>query len=40
LHPVALACFSGRPSRPFTGKDFPQYILPFYHIRSVYQDLA
>lgn len=40
LHPVALACFSGRQPGPFDSKDFPQYILPFYHYAPVYQDFG
>ncbi len=40
LHPVALACFSGLQPRPFTGEDFPQYILPFYHYIPIYQDFG
>lgn len=38
LHPVALACFSGRAPGPFTGADFPKYVLPFYHYTPMYRD--
>lgn len=38
LHPVALAIFSGRDPGPFSGKDFPKYIIPFYHYVPVYGD--
>ncbi|MFB3785426.1 MAG: ArnT family glycosyltransferase [bacterium] len=38
LHPVALACFSGRAPGPFSGADFPKYVLPFYHYTPMYRD--
>ena len=31
LHPIYLATFSGRPPSPFSGEDYPEYIIPFYH---------
>lgn len=40
LHPVALACFAGREPGPFTGKDFPKYVIPFYHYVPMYQDFG
>jgi len=38
LHPVALAVFSGREPRPFSGADYPKYILPFFHYVPIYGD--
>jgi 4-amino-4-deoxy-L-arabinose transferase-like glycosyltransferase len=40
LHPVELACFAGREPGPFSGRDFPQYIFPFYHYIPIYQDFG
>ncbi|MBD3268302.1 phospholipid carrier-dependent glycosyltransferase, partial [bacterium] len=40
LHPVALASFSGREIKPFTGADFPKYILPFFHYVPIYGDFG
>ncbi|MEW6236878.1 MAG: glycosyltransferase family 39 protein [Candidatus Omnitrophota bacterium] len=38
LHPVALAVFSGREPGPFSGADYPKYILPFFHYVPIYGD--
>ena len=38
LHPVALAVFSGKIPGPFSGEDFPKYIMPFYHYVPIYRD--
>jgi 4-amino-4-deoxy-L-arabinose transferase-like glycosyltransferase len=40
LHPVALAAFSGIQPRPFTARDFPGYIIPFYNYVPVYHDFG
>jgi 4-amino-4-deoxy-L-arabinose transferase-like glycosyltransferase len=38
LHPIAVAIYSGRDIKPFTGSDFPKYVLPFFHYVPMYQD--
>lgn len=38
LHPVSLAVFSQRAPGPFSGADFPKYVLPFYTYIPIYRD--
>ncbi|MDP8246036.1 MAG: glycosyltransferase family 39 protein [Candidatus Hinthialibacter antarcticus] len=38
LHPISLAVFSGRKPGPFSAKDYPKYVIPFYHYVPVYGD--
>lgn len=38
LHPVSLAVFADKEPGPFSGQDFPKYVVPFYHYTPVYGD--
>jgi hypothetical protein len=40
LHPIALATFSGGPIRPFTGANYPKYVIPFFHYVPIYAEFG